>query len=105
MRMSAEPEPPSSYPWRAVTFWLFVLVVLVVLGFVGHLWYQRHEAERRLNRMVAELDRDEPGWRLEDLQAAREKIPDAEIGALVVISVGEKLPKSWPPAPVEDALV
>src|SRR5947208_2151430 len=103
--MSAEADPRKLYRWRTVTFWLFVLVVLGGMGVVGHFWYQRDEAQRQLHRVIAELDRDDPGWRFADLQVARQTIPDAENGALVVISVGGKLPNNWPPSLIEEALI
>jgi hypothetical protein len=103
--MTAEPDPRKPYPWRAVTFWLFVVVGLAGLGYFGRIWYQRFQAERGLNRVIAELDRDDPGWRLEDLQAAREVIPDAENGALLVLAVTARLPKDWPPSAIDEALI
>src|SRR5438067_1278238 len=103
--MSAEPNTRKPRSWRAIMFWMCLLVALGVLGFFGHFWYQRYQADRRLQQVIAELDRDDPGWRLEDLQAAREVIPDAENGALVALAAGEILPKNWPPSHIEEALI
>jgi hypothetical protein len=94
--MSVEANTRKPYPWRAVTFWLFVVVLLGVLGYFGHIFYERKQAERQLEQVTAELDRDDPGWRFEDIEAAREKVPDAENGALVVESAYKKLTRYWP---------
>ncbi len=94
--MSAEAASRKPFPWLAVTIWLFVLVLLGVLGFFGHFWYERRQAESQLEQVIAELDRDDPGWRFEDIEAAREQIPDAENGALVVESAYGKLTRYWP---------
>jgi hypothetical protein len=40
---------------------------------------------------MAELDASEPGWRLEDLEAARKNIPDEQNSALLVIKLSGKI--------------
>lgn len=73
---------------------------------------QPEPAEDDLPTVVAELDRVDPGWRLEDLESNRTQIPESENGALRVIEfqriVGELRGRpasegAWsPPASHED---
>jgi hypothetical protein len=58
---------------------------------------------------MEQADRLDPGWRLEELEAKRAGIPDAENSALVVLNAARLLPKSWRPwlgegTPANDAL-
>jgi hypothetical protein len=50
----------------------------------------------RLERELARLDRDDPGWRFDDLQAARAVVPDDRNLALKVMQLRERMPKDWP---------
>src|SRR5262249_46501919 len=50
------------------------------------------------------LDRAEPGWRLKDLEAARDAVPEEENSARVVVAARKLLPPDWPPRELVDAL-
>lgn len=77
--------------WRS---WLLVLAIGgAAYGF--YCWF----AGQYLNGTLAELDRNDPGWRLEELEAARPEIPDDKNSARCVAAAIERLPKNW------DALV
>ncbi len=52
---------------------------------------------------MAAADRDNPYWRLDDLMAHREQVPDAENSALVVAKAVELLPEDWPTVTVAGA--
>src|SRR2546421_8755651 len=45
-----------------------------------------------LEAAIAEADRLDPGWRLEELEAKRDAPPDAENAALRVMSLAQKFP-------------
>jgi hypothetical protein len=68
-------------------------VLLAVLLFAIRQW----QAADRLHLALEELDHIDPGWRLQDIEAAREPVADAENGALLVSVVAKTLPKGWPP--------
>jgi hypothetical protein len=51
---------------------------------------------------VAELDRTEPGWRLAEIEAAREELPEGENSARVVVAAAGRLPKEWPSQDFDD---
>jgi hypothetical protein len=87
-------RPPSL--WR---YWLkrlgwTVLILLVTL--VCTLAFRHHQSSKRLQEALAELDRTEPGWRLQDIEAARERVPEEENSAPVVLDAVSRLPGSWP---------
>jgi hypothetical protein len=52
--------------------------------------------DRRLADAIEAADRDDPNWRIHDLMAAREAVPDGENSAPVVAEVVGKLPENWP---------
>jgi hypothetical protein len=52
--------------------------------------------DARLRGALAALDRADPGWRLEDLLAARAVVPPDENSAPVITSVFAALPEEWP---------
>jgi hypothetical protein len=66
-------------------------LALVALGS----WYSYDEfrSDRALQEAIAEADRLDPGWRLEEIEAKRAKVPDAENSALCVLKVNELLSK------------
>jgi hypothetical protein len=71
------------------------LLILVILTVCAWAW-RHHSAQQRLDQVLAELDRTDPGWRLEDIEAACEQIPENENSVGVIISAAQHLPRSWP---------
>lgn len=72
--------------------------LLILLSFgVGAWGWRHHSAQLRLNELLAELDRTEPGWRLEDLEAERAEVPEEENSARIVVMAAQNMPRSWPP--------
>ncbi len=59
--------------------------------------YYHHRVRKELEAALAKLDRGEPGWRLEDVEAGRAAIPDHENSALVVKEAYLWLPQGWSP--------
>ncbi len=91
----SEPTPvtapaPRRRPWRTVALVVLLLWagVVVVLGAL-------YLSDGGVPKVLAEADRLDPGWRFEDLEAARAPVPDAENGALLVLAVGRQLPQTW----------
>ena len=73
-------------------------MVLLAIAFSGGIYAQR-TVSRRLEEAIAAADRDDPNWRVNDLIAHREPVPDAENSALVLAEALALLPESWPNAP------
>ncbi len=86
--------------------WALILVALGGLVSLAGGWLAvRSFTNGKLAAAIAEADRLDPGWRLPDLIARREKIPDAENAAIRVAEVAARLPAKWPtnpPAPSFD---
>jgi hypothetical protein len=62
-----------------------MLALLLIVGLaVGAYAYYHHRVTANLATYLAELDSQDPGWRLRDLEAARATVPDAENSALCV---------------------
>lgn len=80
--------------------WLFSVPALVILAaaFVAGIYAGRF-VDRRLAGAIAATDRENPHWRLDDLMAAREPIPDDENSALVVAEAVTMMPPTWPGPP------
>jgi hypothetical protein len=60
-----------------------LLLAVPVLGYVYLSW----RADRELDAAIAEIERDDPRWRINDLLADRKPIPDAENPALVCAKI------------------
>ncbi len=82
--------------------WLRLVGVVALLMFavamVFGAFYVR-KAKNRLAEAMAAADRDDPNWRLDDLLAQREEVPDAENSAKVLATLAPLLPRWWPPGP------
>lgn len=64
---------------------LLVVLILVILGSGG--WFAiSWLSGRDLKNIIAELDRTDPGWRLEDIEAKRKVLPPEENSALQVMA-------------------
>jgi hypothetical protein len=88
-------QAPRQRPrWRR---WLGQVVVMLLLALVGlgvRFDYRHRLAVAKLEEAVAAVDREEPGWRVKDLEASRAVVPDAENSALVLAKVRELLPQT-----------
>ncbi|MFO0810896.1 MAG: hypothetical protein U0746_19885 [Gemmataceae bacterium] len=76
---------------------LLGLLVAVPAAFVGTAVVRHHLAARRLAAVVAELDRTDPNWRLDDLERARAAVPDGENFALALDAAFVKLARPGQP--------
>jgi hypothetical protein len=93
---------PPRVPLRRRRWWRWPLRVFLILlvGATLLVWSYGHrhrEAVAAVREAVAELDRTDPGWRLQDIEAARTVIPDAENSAQVVGAAYPLTPRDWPP--------
>ena len=74
------------------------LLVTVLLGLaavgsvVGWQWLKSARTKAELRDILAELDRDEPGWRIDALEAARAVVPDEENSAILVEKTSRAVP-------------
>jgi hypothetical protein len=101
------PDPAASVkgapPGRPRRRWLRLvgiptLVILPIAFGTGiYLW---RIVDRRLADAISAADRDDPYWRLDDLMAHRDPVPDEENSALIVAEVLSMVPEGWPKGPM-----
>jgi len=73
----------------------WLVLMLALLAALGVFWH-RGQTASKLQQTLAEMDRTEPGWRLEDIEAARDDMPEEDNSARVVVAAAEQLPRPWP---------
>jgi hypothetical protein len=91
-----ESEPTQKHRisiWKRLSLLVGAFVLaLAALTVVEHYW-QGANANNRLAQLMSELDESDPGWRLEEIEAARTAPPNDENSAHMVRSV-RAIPKS-----------
>jgi hypothetical protein len=70
-------------------------VLLVLLPAAAYV-YVMIAADRRLREAVAEVERNDPHWRLEEVEAGRAQVPDERNAAGLVFKARAVFPASWP---------
>jgi hypothetical protein len=86
--------PPPTTRRRRWSRWLLLLVPVAL---VAASWLSMYVAgDVRMKKAIAEADRLDPHWRLDDILAERAAIPDEENAALVAIAAQTKVPRVWP---------
>ena len=89
----------SRSPWR----WALGIGIPLVLGLlVGEFFLTFYWAGRQLSEKLAELDRTDPGWRLEELEARRPVIAAEENSAIRALAAHALLPSPWPTYPSQN---
>jgi hypothetical protein len=87
--------PPARSRRRRWPYVLAVLSLPVVLG-IGTYAYVNVAGERELRAALAETDRLDPRWRLEDVEADRALVPAAKNSGAAAMAAKRLLPKDWP---------
>jgi hypothetical protein len=91
-------EKTKSRPWigwlKCLGFGLLILAMLTALGVFWH----RDKMATKLQQMMAEMDRTDPGWRLEDIEAARAEVLEEDNSARVIVAAAKQMPQRWPSA-------
>jgi hypothetical protein len=72
-----------------------LLLALVIAGGVGYYAWSKLQAERELEELAAALDRDDPGWRLEDLERQRTALPAEENSGPLILKLKSEIPRNW----------
>src|SRR4051794_15394610 len=99
------PSLPGIRRWgkRICLSLLGLMVSVAIYCAVKH-----RQACAAVEKAVAELDESEAGWRLEDIEAAREKVPDEQNSAPTIVRVAALLPTQepdgWPPRDLRASL-
>jgi hypothetical protein len=83
--------------WKRRLALVGLLGVLFAGLLLGWHFYSNSLSDKEFQDAVSEADRLDPGWRLEELEAKRAVIPDAENLAEHVLAIKAMMPQSWPP--------
>jgi hypothetical protein len=86
------PIAKSRKSWRRR---ILIIVAVAVALAAGLVLYRKYAREWELQAAVAEADRLDPGWRFDELEAARESVPDADNSAPQVKTAAILIPKKW----------
>ncbi|HMF14897.1 MAG TPA: hypothetical protein VKE94_21425, partial [Gemmataceae bacterium] len=92
------PKKPVRRLWgRYVGAALLLAVGGTFLGWGAMQAWRRHQAQHVLDEAIAAVDRTDPGWRLEDLEAARKVVPNGDNPAFIVLEAKALVPEEWQP--------
>jgi hypothetical protein len=73
----------------------FLAVTLIAAAVGGYLFVMTRQAARELGEVITELDRTDPGWRWDELEAKRTSYTAGANSATVIKPVQQQLPASW----------
>src|SRR5438309_12321 len=93
MQETMIPAPPTNRRWlRRALAGLLVLAILIGSGWSLLLW----RSNVTLQNVFAELDRNDPGWRLEDIEAKRKELSPQGNAALQALAASSLISrKKW----------
>ena len=92
------PRPPARpFRWlkRLVIGLAVTAAVLGLVTLVGR-YLLLVKVRNRTAEVIARLDRDDPGWRFEQIESARKVFPDSANSALPLLAAHRLLPPKWP---------
>jgi hypothetical protein len=93
--MENQPPPRRRFRWLKRIFLGLAILVVLALAVRASVVYL---AEREFRMAAAELDRSDPGWRLEDIEKQRAVVLPERNAALPITAAGERLASWWPPS-------
>jgi hypothetical protein len=91
----------TSSPSRPRRLWKrFVALVLGTVGLAGGLiLFQAYRTQKAWADACVEADRLDPGWRWQDLLAARPLAPNGHGVGDRILEISQSLPPGWPAGP------
>ena len=87
-RFEAEPTTQRKRRWG---LWLTIIVLVPILGVIAYVLSVRSA----LNTLIADLDRTDPDWRLEEIEAKRATFPAAQNAALEIPKIKSLLKPNY----------
>jgi hypothetical protein len=84
-------SPAPGHRWRNWT----LLCSVLVLGLAGVYSYLAYLSDQRLQEALAEAERLDSDWRLEDMEAKRPVVPDDENATLAIAAAKKLAPGAW----------
>jgi hypothetical protein len=89
----AEDRQRRRHKRRRMLLIFLLALALIAAALVGVYKYKRYELEQELTEAIAETDRLDPGWRLEDIDRDRTTVPLEQNAAVPVMAALDML---WP---------
>jgi ABC-type transport system involved in multi-copper enzyme maturation permease subunit len=80
-----------------------VLALLPLAALLACYGYLMNVADKDYRDAIAQTDRLEPSWRIEELEAKRLVVPDSENSSRQLLKAKEMLPKAWDTAEADTA--
>src|SRR5689334_22782902 len=97
-------KPRPVRRWRRRLLWLLLTPAFAAAGLWGYVAWHQYRAGVRLADALAEADRLDPGWRIDDIQAHRAVVPDDRNAAPRILALLAKLPANYPNYDLEKSL-
>jgi hypothetical protein len=92
---------PAARPRSRLKRWVLsaLLLLLTIVSFpILKEYYARWHARKELAEVISEVDRLDPRWRLEDIEADRRQIAPGQNAAAVALAASRLLPRDWQPS-------
>jgi hypothetical protein len=83
--------------------WVIVGLVAALAVGAGVYVYVEYGRDWDVLDAIAEADRLDPGWRFQEMEAARAAVPEAENGAALVLAARALMPPNWLAPPPNNA--
>jgi hypothetical protein len=96
--------PRKRSRFKRILLWGVTALALVLGILVGTSLYLTRRGQARLEQVIAELDRSDPNWRLEDLDRDFAPPPDDQNCTLIIKQILKEKPPNWPAAMVQNKL-
>jgi len=93
--LAHRPDAASPARRRKRIFWIGALLLLLV-ALLSSVSYWLWIWEKSLHDAIAEADRLDPGWRIEELEANRAVLPGDQNSALALMAARQAMPTQWP---------
>lgn len=92
-----EEQIPKRRGWGRFLRRAFLVLAIPVVMALAARWQLGRIGQKQLDQMTAHLDATEPGWRLADIESAREKAaPEGDRNpSTVVIELNKAIPAEW----------
>jgi type II secretory pathway pseudopilin PulG len=84
-------QKPRRRWWKRVLLGILLAILVPTVIYRYNAW----RLDRELDEVIAELDRTDSGWRLEDIEKNRKVVADEQNGAFIVTAAAKAIPKDW----------